>query len=107
MHHDKNGVDNQAKGLGREIKGKVNEVTGAVTGDTSQEVKGKVQKNVGKAQERLGEKQSDMRRGATSTTIATSSRPSSRASAGKRTAASPLFFAAQCRASGATLFPLW
>jgi uncharacterized protein YjbJ (UPF0337 family) len=57
---DRDGAENQIKGLGDELKGKARNVVGGLTGDTSEQIKGKVEELKGKAQRKFGEAESDV-----------------------------------------------
>ena len=56
---DRDGAENQIKGLGNELKGKARNAVGGLTGDTSEQIKGKAEELKGKAQRKIGEAQSD------------------------------------------------
>ena len=56
---DRDGAENQIKGLGNELKGKARNAIGDVTGDRSEQIKGKAQEFKGKVQRKIGEAQSD------------------------------------------------
>jgi uncharacterized protein YjbJ (UPF0337 family) len=55
----KDGLENQAKGLGDQLKGRVRNAVGGITGDTSEQLKGKAEELKGKFQRKVGEKQVD------------------------------------------------
>lgn len=57
---NRDGVENQAKGLGDEVKGKVRNAVGGLTGDSSEQLKGKAEELKGKAQRKVGEAESDL-----------------------------------------------
>jgi uncharacterized protein YjbJ (UPF0337 family) len=56
---NRDGLDNQAKGLGSELKGKARNSIGGLTGNTSEQVKGKAEELKGKAQRKVGEAEND------------------------------------------------
>ena len=56
---DRDGAENQIKGLGNELKGKARNAIGDVTGDRSEQIKGKAQEFKGKVQRKIGEAESD------------------------------------------------
>ena len=56
---DREGAENQIKGLGNEFKGKARNTIGGLTGDTSEQIKGKAEELKGKVQRKIGEAQSD------------------------------------------------
>ena len=56
---NRDGLENQAKGLGSEVKGKVRNAVGGLTGDSSEQLKGKAEELKGKAQRKIGEAESD------------------------------------------------
>ena len=56
---DRDGAENQIKGLGNEFKGKARNAIGGLTGDTSEQIKGKAEELKGKVQRKIGEAQSD------------------------------------------------
>ena len=58
----KDGLENQAKGLGKQVEGKVRNAVGGLTGDTSEQLKGKAKDLEGKAQRKIGEAQEDLDR---------------------------------------------
>ena len=53
----RDGIENQAKGLGKQVEGRVRNAVGGVTGDTSEQIKGKGQDLKGKVQRKIGEKE--------------------------------------------------
>lgn len=55
----RDGVENQAEGLGDEVKGKARNAVGGLTGDTSEQIKGKAEELKGKAQRKIGEAEVD------------------------------------------------
>ena len=55
----RDGIENQAKGLGKEIEGKTRNAVGGLSGDTSEQLKGKGQELKGKVQRRIGENEVD------------------------------------------------
>jgi uncharacterized protein YjbJ (UPF0337 family) len=57
---NRDGLENQAKGLGDEVKGKVRNAVGGLTGDSSEQLKGKAEELKGKAQRKVGEAESDI-----------------------------------------------
>ncbi len=57
---NRDGLENQAKGLGDEVKGKVRNAVGGLTGDSSEQLKGKAEELKGKAQRKVGEAESDL-----------------------------------------------
>ena len=59
---DRDGAENQIKGLGNEFKGKARNAIGGLTGDTSEQIKGKAEELKGKVQRKIGERQSDVDR---------------------------------------------
>jgi uncharacterized protein YjbJ (UPF0337 family) len=56
---DRDGAENQIKGLGNEFKGKARNAIGGLTGDTSEQIKGKAEELKGKVQRKIGEAESD------------------------------------------------
>jgi len=56
---DRDGAENQSKGLGNEFKGKARNAIGGLTGDTSEQIKGKAEELKGKVQRKIGEAESD------------------------------------------------
>ena len=58
----RDGLENQAKGLGKQVEGKVRNAIGGLTGDTSEQLKGKAKDLEGKAQRKIGEAQEDLDR---------------------------------------------
>lgn len=59
---DRDGLENQAKGIGKETEGKIRNSVGGLTGDTSEQLRGKAQELKGKAQRKIGESESDAAR---------------------------------------------
>ena len=57
---DREGAENQIKGLGNELKGKARNAVGGLTSDTSEQIKGKAEELKGKAQRKIGEAESDL-----------------------------------------------
>ena len=57
---NRDGVENQVKGLGKEAEGKVRNAVGGLTGNTSEQIKGKGQELKGKAQRKIGDLQRDL-----------------------------------------------
>ena len=57
---DRDGAENQIKGLGNEFKGKARNAIGDLTGDRSEQIKGKAEELKGKAQRKIGEAESDL-----------------------------------------------
>ena len=57
---NRDGVENQGKGLGNELKGKVRNAVGGLTGDTSEQLKGKGEELKGKTQRKIGEAETDL-----------------------------------------------
>jgi uncharacterized protein YjbJ (UPF0337 family) len=57
---NRDGLENQAKGLGDEVKGKVRNAVGGLTGDSSEQLKGKAEELKGKAQRKVGEAETDI-----------------------------------------------
>ena len=53
----RDGLENQAKGLGKEVEGKTRNAVGAITGDSSEQLKGKAEELKGKAQRKIGEEE--------------------------------------------------
>jgi uncharacterized protein YjbJ (UPF0337 family) len=56
---NRDGLEDQAKGLGSELKGKTRNAVGGMTGDTSEQIKGKGEELKGKAQRKIGEAEND------------------------------------------------
>jgi uncharacterized protein YjbJ (UPF0337 family) len=56
---NRDGLENQAKGLGSELKGKARNAVGGMAGDTSEQIKGKGEELKGKAQRKIGEAEND------------------------------------------------
>jgi uncharacterized protein YjbJ (UPF0337 family) len=56
---NRDGVENEAKGLGHELKGKARNAVGGLTGDSSEQIKGKGEELRGKAQRKIGEAEND------------------------------------------------
>lgn len=57
---NREGVENQIKGLGKQAEGKISNSIGALTGDTSEQLKGKAKDLEGKVQRKIGEAQEDL-----------------------------------------------
>jgi len=57
---NRDGMENQVKGLGDEVKGKTRNAVGGITGDSSEQIKGKAEELKGKAQRKVGEAESDL-----------------------------------------------
>jgi len=57
---NRDGMENQIKGVGSEMKGKVRNSIGGLTGDTSEQIKGKAEELKGKAQRKIGEAETDV-----------------------------------------------
>jgi uncharacterized protein YjbJ (UPF0337 family) len=57
---NRDGLENQAKGIGKQTEGKVRNAVGGLTGDTSEQLKGKAKDLEGKAQRKIGEAQEDL-----------------------------------------------
>ena len=57
---NRDGVENQIKGVGNEIKGKARNAVGGLTGDSSEQLKGKAEELKGKAQRKIGETETDL-----------------------------------------------
>lgn len=57
---NRDGAENQIKGLGNELKGKARNAVGGLTGDSSEQLKGKAEELKGKAQRKVGEAESDL-----------------------------------------------
>jgi uncharacterized protein YjbJ (UPF0337 family) len=57
---DRDGAENQVKGLGKQAEGKIRNAVGGLTGDSSEQLKGKAQDIKGKIQRKIGEAQSDL-----------------------------------------------
>ena len=57
---NKEGVENQVKGLGKQAEGKIRNAVGGITGDTSEQLKGKAKDIEGKVQRKIGEAQEDL-----------------------------------------------
>ena len=57
---NRDGLENQAEGLGSEVKGKVRNAVGGLTGNSSEQLKGKAEELKGKAQRKIGEAESDV-----------------------------------------------
>ena len=57
---NRDGAENQLKGLGNELKGKARNSVGGLTGDSSEQLKGKAEELKGKAQRKVGEAESDL-----------------------------------------------
>ena len=57
---NKEGVENQVKGLGKQAEGKIRNAVGGITGDTSEQLKGKAKDLEGKVQRKIGEAQEDL-----------------------------------------------
>lgn len=58
----RDGLENQAKGLGKQVEGKIRNAVGGLTGDTSEQLKGKAKDLEGKAQRKIGEAEEDLDR---------------------------------------------
>ena len=56
---NRDGLENQVKGLSKEAEGKARNAIGGLTGDTSEQLKGKAKELEGKAQRKLGKIQRD------------------------------------------------
>jgi uncharacterized protein YjbJ (UPF0337 family) len=52
---NRDGAENQVKGMAKEVEGKVRNAVGGLTGDTSEQFKGKAQELKGKGQRKIGE----------------------------------------------------
>lgn len=61
---NRDGVENQIKGLGKEAEGRVRNSVGGMAGDTSEQLKGKAKELEGKAQRKIGESETDADAGA-------------------------------------------
>lgn len=61
---NRDGVENQIKGLGKETEGRVRNSVGGMAGDTSEQLKGKAKELEGKAQRKIGESETDADAGA-------------------------------------------
>ena len=59
---NRDGREEQVKGVGNEMKGKVRNSIGGLTGDTSEQIKGKAEELKGKAQRKIGEAETDIDR---------------------------------------------
>ena len=57
---NRDGVENQIKGLGKEAEGKIRNSVGGLAGDTSEQIKGKAKEVEGKAQRKIGEAETDI-----------------------------------------------
>ena len=57
---NRDGFENQVKGLGKEAEGKIRNSIGGLTGNTSEQLKGKAKELEGKAQRKIGEAESDL-----------------------------------------------
>ena len=57
---NRDGLENQVKGVGKEAEGKIRNSVGGLTGDTSEQIKGKAEELKGKAQRKIGETESDI-----------------------------------------------
>ena len=57
---NRDGLENQVKGVGKEAEGKIRNSVGGLTGDTSEQIKGKAEELKGKAQGTIGETESDI-----------------------------------------------
>ncbi len=55
----RDGLENQAKGIGKQIEGKTRNAAGGIVGDSSEQLKGKGQDLKGKVQRKIGEKEVD------------------------------------------------
>jgi uncharacterized protein YjbJ (UPF0337 family) len=57
---NRDGLENQVKGMGKEVEGKVRNAVGGLTGDTSEQLKGKAKELEGKGQRKIGEAESNL-----------------------------------------------
>jgi len=57
---NRDGLENQVKGLGKQAEGKIRNAVGGITGDTSEQIKGKAKDLEGKAQRKIGEVEQDL-----------------------------------------------
>ena len=47
---NRDGLENEVKGLGKEAEGKIRNSVGGLTGDTSEQLKGKAQRKIGEVE---------------------------------------------------------
>jgi len=59
---NRDGVDNQAEGLGKQVEGRVRNAVGGLTGDSKEQLKGKMKDVEGQAQRKIGEAEQDLDR---------------------------------------------
>lgn len=59
---DRDGLENQVKGIGKEAEGKIRNSVGGLSGDTSEQLRGKAKELEGKVQRKIGESESDAAR---------------------------------------------
>ena len=58
-NRNRDGLEDQARGLGKEMEGRARNAIGGLRGDLSQQVKGKAQDLKGRAQRKIGEMEDD------------------------------------------------
>jgi uncharacterized protein YjbJ (UPF0337 family) len=56
---NRDGMENQIKGLGKQAEGKARNAVGGLTGDVSEQLKGKAKDLEGKVQRKVGEAETE------------------------------------------------